>query len=375
MRVAQFIDTAAEGGAETVVLELCRQLRMRSVDPVLLHFGSPYLSRQARQLGVEQHVLPGHRYYKSTRTLPLFALQLSRLLRAREIDVLHSHLFGPITAAAPACLLAGVPHVGTLHDVYVVDERPARIHLLQLAALLGTRLVCVSEDMEAFYRRRGLFWRQALRTVYNGTSSMPAPQVPDLRQALGLSDADLLVICVGRLVRLKNHQLLLRAFAGLDTPQPAHLLLVGDGPLRDQLHCLATELDIAERVHFLGRRDDVPALLAASDIFALCSDTEGLSCSILEAMAAGLPVVATRVGGNSELVTDGSTGYLVEPDDVAAVQARLLALALDPARRQRFGRAAQQRIATQFSLDVMLEAYLRQYAAPCNTAAAAVRRD
>lgn len=375
MRVAQFIDTEAEGGAETVVLELCRQLQAQAIEPVLLHFGSPYLSGQAAKSGIEQHVVPGHRWYKSTRTLPLFALQFCRLLRIQGIDVLHSHLYGPITAAAPACLLAGIPHVGTLHDVYVVHERPARIHLLQMAALLGTRLVCVSRDMEAFYRRRGLFWQQALRTIYNGTSTMPIPQVPDLRQTLGLAASELIITCVGRLVRLKNHQLLLRAFAGLELPQPPHLLLAGDGPLRDELHRMATELGIAERVHFLGRRDDVPALLAISDIFALTSDTEGLSCSVLEAMAAGLPVVATQAGGNTELVTDGTTGYLVEPGDVAAVQARLLALALDPARRQRFGRAAQQRIASHFSIDVMLDAYLRLYTAPLNATAAAARRD
>lgn len=371
MRVAQFIDTASEGGAETIVLDLCRQLRGRGIEPVLLHFGSEYLQGHAEKLGIEQHVVPGWTQYKSFKTLPLFALQFRRLLRELNIDVLHSHLFGPVTAAAPACALAGIRHIGTLHDVYVVAERPIRARLLQMAALMGTRLVSVSEDMERFYRGRAYFGRQALRTIYNGTRHAVAAPREDLRQALDLSAGDTVITCVGRLVELKNHRLLMRAFAALDTALSTKLLLVGDGPLRVELEQVARELGIAARVRFLGRRDDVSDLLAISDIFALASDTEGLSCSVLEAMAGGLPAVVTRVGGNPELVDDGISGYLIDPGNTEGMRDRLQTLALDTALRHRLGQAARQRAMTLFSFDRMIDGYIHLYSvAPGATAEA-----
>src|SRR5699024_8493553 len=134
-----------------------------------------------------------------------------RFLQEQEIAALHSHLYGPVTAAAPACRLAGIRHIGTLHDVYVVAERAARIRLLQLAALLGTRLVCVSRDMEAFYRARARFGLKAMQTIYNGTRSQPSTGSPDLRHSLALAESDLVITCVSRLVSLKNHQMLLDA--------------------------------------------------------------------------------------------------------------------------------------------------------------------
>lgn len=375
MRVAQFIDTESAGGAETVVLDLCRQLQGQGLEPVLLHFGSDYLAARADQEGLEQLVVPGWRQYKSFKTLPSFILQLRRFLRQQHIDVLHSHLYGPITAAAPACLLGGIPHIGTLHDVYVVAERPARIHLLQAAALSGTRLVCVSKDMERFYRQRAYFGKHALQTIYNGTRQQPAAETTGLRAALGLKAEDLVIACVGRLVSLKNHRLLLQAFSRLEPALSARLLLIGDGPMEEQLLLWAQELGVQDRVQLLGRRSDVPELLAVSDMFALTSETEGLSCSILEAMSAGLPAVVTAVGGNPELVVDGETGFLIPPGDAQQLHARLHALALDPGLRQRLGQAAQARAAALFSLDAMLESYLRLYPLSPPAASAAVQRD
>lgn len=375
MRIGQFIDTESTGGAETVVLELCRLLQAQDMEPVLLHFGSAHLSERAAAWGIEQRIVPGKADYKSAATLPRFIWQFRRFLQLQRIDVLHSHLFDPITTAAPACLLAGIPHVGTLHDVYVVAEKPARIRLLQAASLLGTRLVCVSRHMERFYRQRARFGRQALQVIYNGVSLMPPVPTGRLRPALGLQADDLVIACVGRLVGLKNHRLLLQAFSHLPVALSPHLLLIGDGPMEAQLRQWAGELGIAARVHLLGRRTDVPELLTSSDIFALVSDTEGLSCSILEAMSVGLPVVATAVGGNPELVVDGKTGFLIAPGDAAGLYARLLALAREPKLRQRLGQAGRRRVAARFSLETMLNGYLRLYRLSATPFGAAVGRD
>jgi len=362
VRIAQFIDTDTQGGAETIVVDLCRELSAHGHDSLLLHFGSPYLDEHCRRHGLEQRVVPGHALYKSIKTLPHFALVLRRFLREQGVELLHSHLFGPITGAALAARLAGIPHVGTLHDVYVVAERPARARLLQLAGLLGTRLVAVSDHMARFYRSQARFGTHTLRTIHNGARLTQPPRDPALRAALGLSEQDLAVICVGRLVPLKRHDQLLQAFAAVRTQRPVKLLLAGDGPLRAQLETLALTLGIADRVRFLGNRTDVPALLAASDVFALVSETEGLSCSLLEAMAAGLPALATRVGGNPELVADGTSGYLVEVGDVRAMRERLQALLDDDRARAAMGREARHRAEQRFSVDTMMRAYLQLYA-------------
>src|SRR6185437_190945 len=168
MRIAQFIDTYTHGGAETIVLDLSRALRDAGHAPVVLHFGSAYLESRCREVGIDELTVPRLDLYKSIRTLPRFALELRRVLRDQRIDVLHSHLFGPITAGALAARLAGVEHVGTLHDIHIVAERPARVRLLQAANFLGTRLVAVSDDMIEFYRAHARFTRRGLQCIYNG---------------------------------------------------------------------------------------------------------------------------------------------------------------------------------------------------------------
>ncbi|RFA25150.1 hypothetical protein CAI21_19850 [Alkalilimnicola ehrlichii] len=310
MRIAQFIDTMNQGGAEHVVLDLAQALGIEGHEVVVLHFGSPYLKQQCRLLGLTERVVPGHRFYKKTATLPQFAWLFQQYLRHEGIQVLHSHLFGPITGAAPAARMAGIPHIGTLHDVYSITDKPPRIRLLQLASLLGTRLVAVSHDMEQFYRSRARFSPQALRTVYNGVAF---PSVrgdrQQLRQNLGLPPHAPVIITVGRLVSLKRQSLLFEAFGQLDDRLEGHFLVVGDGPERERLERMRRTLPQGERIHLLGTRSDVASLLKAADIFCLGSDTEGLSCSVLEAMAAGLPAVVTNVGGNRELVHDDYNGF------------------------------------------------------------------
>jgi glycosyltransferase involved in cell wall biosynthesis len=371
VRIGQFIDTYSRGGAETVVAELSQALAAAGHEPVILHVGNEHLDRHCRRLGLAQRIVPALRAYKSTKTLPLFALQFARFLRREGIEALHAHLFGPVTAGALAGRLAGIPTVGTLHDVYSVAEKPQRICLLQLSALLGCRLVTVSQDMRDFHRGQARFAPHQLGTVYNGVRLPDA--APVSRAELGLPADAFIVLCVGRLVELKRHELLIWAVAEISKIRPIYLLCAGEGPQLGSLQQLAAQLGASEQVRFLGNRDDVPSLLKSADAFALASDTEGLSCSILEAMAAGAPAVATDVGGNRELVRDGETGYLVPRGDAEALRAALQRLADAPEQRREMGRAAAQRARTLFSFDAMTAAYLQLYGLALPTGEGAVR--
>jgi len=184
----------------------------------------------------------------------------------------------------------------------------------------------------------------------------------DARSVLGL-DADAIVFgCVARITPVKRHVDLLDAFAEVrrNVPQ-ARLLLVGDGPGLPEIQAKIAELGLGEDVHLLSFRDDVADLLPAMDALVLCSSSEGMSNAILEAMACGLPVVATAVGGNLHLVQHEQTGLLVPPLDPISLAASLQWLAQSPLARKRMGLAARTRIEREFSLDAMVLAFDRLY--------------
>lgn len=367
MKVAHFIDSPDPGGAESMVVELCRRLPERGFECEIIHCANPWIEARCREFGIPGIIAPADHWYRSGLTLPLFALAFSRFLRRRGIRVLHSHLFGAVVGGALTRLAGGPAHLGTLHDIYTVEEKPGRLRWLKLAARTGTRLVTVSEQMrERFHTLGGD--SLPLARIYNGVDPEPFTSVQNIEKKAARTELSgdgpepaMVLINVARLVDLKRHDLMIQAVARLDPELGIHLAIAGDGPLRAQLTALIDKLGCADRVRILGFRDDVPALLAGADGFVLASDTEGLSCSILEAMAAGLPVVATDVGGNRELVTDGETGYLIPPDDVDALAVALTALAQDPARRKVLAAGALAKVRQQFSIDNTLDAYSALY--------------
>jgi sugar transferase (PEP-CTERM/EpsH1 system associated) len=171
---------------------------------------------------------------------------------------------------------------------------------------------------------------------------------------------------VGRLDPVKNHALLLRAFRGIRDKVPGgggrlRLIIAGDGPLRSDLESLAAELGVAGQVEFVGVRSDVPQVMRALDVFVLPSVNEGISNTILEAMATGLPVIASRVGGNPELVVEGRTGLTFAPNSVADLEKLMLRYVDETTLRHAHGQAGRARVLRDFSLDSMVSAYLSVY--------------
>lgn len=361
IRVAHFIETGIPGGAEQVLLDLCEYARdTGNYDPVLVTFEHSWFAEQCRKRQIEYYTLPFRSSFKRTTTLPIFAIQFARWLRLHQIDLLHSHLFGPVTGGAPGAFLARIPHVGTLHDIYMVEEKPGRIHLLQLAALLRTRLVTVSKNMEQFYRARTRFSDESIRTIYNGIEPASSPTVPTEVDAQPVSGPDPTIICVGRLIPLKQVDRVLAVVIKLLKRRSFNLVILGEGPEQERL-AKQVPADCADHIRFLGSRDDVRRWLATSDIFVQYSLTEGLSRSILEALAAGLPCVVSDVGGNRELVEDRVNGRLVSAEDLAELEDALAELLDDPQRRQRMGQASRTHAEKVFDRKVNNDKYLALY--------------
>ncbi len=362
-KVAHFIDSHDPGGAETLVVEICRKITARGYMPDVYHFGNPWLEEKCREYNIPSQFVPGQRWYTSARTLPLFIPLFIRFLKKQRVDILHSHLFGPVTGASFAAYLAGIPHIGTLHDIYTIEAKKSRIRYIQLSSLFGTRLVTVSRQMKTYLTDLGKFKDDALQTIVNGID-LDKFNIAGTRERypeLGIGPQDIVLICVGRLEKIKGHDVLLEAFSLLRPGSRAKLLIVGDGPCRQDIEKQIRERSLHRDVIMLGQRDDIPGLLNLSDCFVLSSRSEGLSCSIIEAMAAGLPVIATDVGGNCELVVNGENGYLVQPDHPGILSRRLQSIIDDAPGRKKFGEMSLRFAREKYSIETMIGKYADNY--------------
>jgi glycosyltransferase involved in cell wall biosynthesis len=223
----------------------------------------------------------------------------------------------------------------------------------------------VSADIAAECRAYRLVARRKLCVVPNGidADAFARPNcVGPLRRELGIPAAAPVVGTVGRLDEVKRQDLLLRAFASVRRGVPAaHLLLVGDGPQREPLRRLAAELGLSECVHFAGYQSRPERHLHLMSAFALTSRVEGMPLAILEAWAAGVPVVATRVGGVPQMIADGQTGVLIDSGDENALAAALIGLLTDQGRAARIGAAGRARVRERFGLEHMVETYQGHY--------------
>jgi glycosyltransferase involved in cell wall biosynthesis len=235
----------------------------------------------------------------------------------------------------------------------------------RLSAIAARQFFCVSSDIGTTVVEYGIASRKKVSVVPNGINVAAfadrSAREP-IRHTLGIAMDAPVVGTVGRLSEIKSQDLLIRAFAQLHLPNAdPHLLVVGDGAQREPLTTLARDLGLDKRIHFAGYQPDPAPFLAAMDIFALTSRSEGMPLAVLEAWAAGLPVVASRVGGMPELIEDGHTGVLFDYPDQGALVSHLQRLLCDRVRAERIGRAGQQLVRERFDVSIMAETYHRHY--------------
>ena len=282
--------------------------------------------------------------------------RLFRAMRAYQPAIVHTHSY-VLRYTLPARLAAG--RFGMVHTVHNLAGKEVDLlgRLIHRAAFrAGAVAVAVSAEVARSFRE--VYGAGPAAIIPNGVDlTRFGHAAGDWRRLHGFSERDGLVVSVARLEPQKNPLGLIEAFArGLGDDARWRLLLAGGGILLEAAREHARGLGIGHRVHFLGVRTDVPELLAACDLFALASHWEGSPIAMIEAMAAGLPVVATAVGGVPELVEHGAEGLLAPPRSTVALAESLAALARDPQRRKLFAGRARQR-AAQFSLGAVVEQY------------------
>ena len=358
------IPTLDRSGAEKQLTLLAANLPRPEfeVEVVALTRSGPYAA-DLEQAGVRLTIL-GKRFKGD-----LFAYwRLKSLLRRRNPDILHTWLFA---ANAYGRLAAG----GHPPFKIVVSERCVdswksgwQLWLDRKLVQRTTRLVGNSHSVADFYRSLGVP-AEKLAVVHNGVdvpavaSATSAAEMRDAaRKNLGIAANTLVVGYVGRLARQKRLDDLIWAFELIRVQQEnVCFVIIGDGPERERLERFAVNLQIDDRIKFIGHRHDATQLLAAFDLFWLASDFEGLSNSIMEAMGAGLPVVASDIPPNRELVLDGETGNLAPVGDRVAFAQLAQRLLNDNELSRQFGEAARHRISTEFSVAKMVEGYARIY--------------
>ena len=298
--------------------------------------------------------------------------RLYRLLRELRPALIHTRNLNAVEAQFVAAL-AGVParlHGEHGRDVFDLEGKNWKYTLLRRAARpLVRRYTCVSRDLAGWLRDTIGVPAARLTQIYNGVDSDKFHPRAGAYPALGptgfFQGATCVVGSIGRMVAVKDYPTLVRAFIQACRQAPdasgLRLLIVGDGEARGGCLDLLEAAGLAAQAWLPGNRDDTAELLRAMDVFVLPSLGEGISNTILEAMASGLPIIATAVGGNPELVTAGDNGTLLAPADDVAMARALLDYAADPERRAREGTASRRRIERDFSLDRMAAAYQAVY--------------
>ncbi|MDC3954602.1 glycosyltransferase [Polyangium jinanense] len=364
-RVAHVVLGLRAGGLERVVLDLVQGMDRSRFDSMVIALDEPgELASRLAPIDVPLRLLP-----RGQGLDPSVIGELADLFGREGIDLVHTHnprphVHGALAALAARRVTGKRPRVvHTKHGRNYPGDL-GRVLANRMASALSDRIVAVSDDARrvALEIERGSARR--LVTIRNGvdTRAYKPGDVERARQALDVPTGVLHVGCVARLSAEKDHATLIQAFARVRTSHPgARLTLVGEGPERASLEALVKKFGLQGAAHFLGHRDDVAALLPGFDLFALASRTEGTSLTLLEAAAAGLPIVATRVGGNPEIVTDGETGLLVPAGEPVALSDAIGSLW---ARRDRarMGQAGRALVEARYGMGKMISAYETLYA-------------
>lgn len=346
------------------MLHLSRELRRRGHDVTVVSL-TPGGSMRSDFETAGQRFIPVVELERTDGFDALLPVRLATTLIARRPDVVHTHNPSPMLYAVPIARALGVHAVvHTKHGANIYG--PRSLHAARLVARMTTSFVCCSQGTAVTARAKEHVPPRLLRVIPNGiplTDFDPRMAPGDrtrIRAELGIPQDAFVVGTVGRLASEKNQLLLLAATAPM-LGEKFHVVLVGDGPEREVLEKEAAAH--APFVHVVGVRSDIPALLASFDVFALTSKTEGLPLVIPEAMAAGLPVVATAVGGVPGIVPP-SVGILAHAGDRNELERAFRQMAGDAEDRRRMGEAASIYARSEFSIESMTDRYLELYARP-----------
>ena len=358
-RVLQVVLSLHPGGTERLLVELVTRL-----DAAIPMAVACLDERGAWALDIERANIRVSALGRTPGFHPTLGRAIAREARRHGATVIHAHHYSPfVYSALSRFWRSGCPVIFTEHG-RLSDAGPSSKRRLanQMFGHVPGRAFAVSEDVRAHLVGEG-FRPERVGVIYNGISVGPLPGTASraaARARLGVGDAVSVIGTVGRLDPVKDFRTLIEAMGSVCKVRQSVLVIVGDGPERPALEAAARDLGLTDAVRFLGHRDDAREWLAACDVYANSSISEGVSLTILEAMAAGLPIVATEVGGTPEIV-DASCGRLVPARSATGLAAAAIDLLERRDLRQVLGQAARQRAETRFTIERMVAEYAAVY--------------
>lgn len=360
-KILHLHNTSAIGGAEQVILDLAAFIDPERYKSYVGVFRQGELVSELRKREIKFLWLK-----ESTQVYDYkFLKNIIRIIKQNRIDLIHSHTWGTDFYSYWASVILGIPMISTIHNRYYIFEKWSRRFSYKVFISQIKKIVSVSEDIQSLLREELKLAPQKIKLIYNGIDTRKfegKKNLEKIRKELNLSPDELILGNVGNLREVKDHHTLLLSFGRVSSIFPqAKLLIIGEGELKSSLIKLCTELELENRVLFLGYREDVSSLLNLIDIFVLSSRLEGCSISILEAMASEKPVVATRVGGNPELILEGKTGFLVPSAEPEKLAEKIILMLKDEKLRRKMGEEGKKRVKEKFSLERMLKNYEELY--------------
>jgi len=368
--VLHLITSFEVGGTERQAVELLKRIDRRRFDVSLavIRLEGP-LYREVAAIFPCPPQFPLTSFYNTNAAKQL--MRLRNWMISERVDILHAHDFYAGLLGAAAARLAGVRVIACQRHLRLSDRR-AHEWGTRLTHQLAHRVLVNSEAIRDHLLAGGHVAPEKIVVIRNGLSAAAeraasddggrAKQRAALLRELNLDEGAKLIGLVARLQPVKGHRYFIEAASRIAAVEPkAHFLLVGEGALRREIEEQATRLGAGDRVHLLGDRNDAALVSAGFDVAVLASLSEGLPNAVMEAMAAGAPVVATAVGGTTELIIDGATGFLVPPADAEALAQRILDALRNPELSARMAEQGRQRVLSQFGMRRMVESIEQLY--------------
>jgi glycosyltransferase involved in cell wall biosynthesis len=364
MKIAHLIDVLSWGGAQKLLRTFAETARGRNIELTIISLRPPRIPAPYPELfnsmGVDVVVFPFGKLH-DPRAIPF----LVALLKKKHIEIVHTHLSHSNILGSLAGKITGIPVVSTIHNTQTdVSKRP-RLPYIERFCLrnFSTRAIAVGKNVADIYRT--IIKTDRLDVIPNAVEAgypISIQERNEIRTALTGSPGKTLLIAVGRLTEQKGYAEMLTAFAKVHEKHPdTFLIIVGVGPLAESLKGYSQNLGLSDNVRFLGARTDVPKLLAACDVFLNSSYWEGLSIAMLEAMAAGLPVIATSVGDAEHLLATGG-GLLVNVKDPSNLAVAINCLIENPDKMCTMGQLARSFVEKNYAAEPWLDKILQSYA-------------
>lgn len=362
IRILHTIDTTGPGGAETVFVNLVKGLDRKEFEPIVAIKGPGWVCDELEKSGISPLFINSKGSFNIK-----YLRELIGIIRRNNVEIIQSHLLGSNLYCSLAGMICGVPVVSTFHGFVDISEKERFSAIKSMIINRGSaRLVFVSDRLKKFYVEKKGYSVGKSVTIYNGIdTALFSPQRDNsIRKKLGLGPENILVGAVGNIRTSKGYEYLLEAAKLMVERFPLFRFVIageGSGELFNDLIALRNRLELEEYFHFLGFEPDVPKFMNNLDIFVLPSVSEGFSISTIEAMACGVPVIATRSGGPEEIITHLETGILVNPCFSIKIYENIYKIFKDANLRNKLATAGQNYVKAKFSTKNLNDKYRKLY--------------